>query len=148
MNERMSLHFRVLEEGESDEFKYELSGNHQFTLATPFEDIDSYWIAIRGGELCIKDKYWWDGPSGPAIDTPNWLWASLVHDALYQAMKTGLIPFTRKHRRWADSEMRRILEDQGMPKFRRWYSWAAVRAFGGGRIRRALRKRRREERES
>lgn len=39
------------------------------------------------GALHIKAGYAWDGPSGPAIDTKNFMRGSLVHDALYQLMR-------------------------------------------------------------
>ena len=39
------------------------------------------------GHLIIKRSYAWDGPSGPTIDTKNFMRGSLVHDALYQLMR-------------------------------------------------------------
>jgi len=47
-------------------------------IITDFMHIDC------GGSLCIREGYSWDGPSGPAIDTVDFMRGSLVHDALYQ----------------------------------------------------------------
>ena len=43
------------------------------------------------GALVIKGGYAWDGPSGPTIDTKNFMRGSLVHDALYQIMRLELL---------------------------------------------------------
>jgi len=87
------------------------------------------------GVLTIYEGYAWDGPSGPAIDTPNWMRASLVHDALYQLIRvTSLSSTTRKA---ADVLMYDILIEDGMSRFRAKYSYWGVRAFG----RRATKKR-------
>lgn len=88
------------------------------------------WLSLLpNGELWMKSGYLWDGPSGVAIDTPTFMRASLVHDALYQLIKQGLLP--KSARKKADAEMRRICREDGMGWFRSWYAWAAVRVFGG-----------------
>ena len=79
------------------------------------------------GYLEISAGYAWDGPSGPAIDTPNSMRASLVHDALYQLMRMGLLD--RKYRHAADREFRRICIEDGMSKFRAWYFYKGVDIF-------------------
>lgn len=78
--------------------------------------------------LIIKEGYAWDGPSGPSIDTKNFMRSSLVHDALYQLMREGVIP--ESYRKKADQEMRKISLEDGMRKFRAWYTYIAVRLFG------------------
>ncbi len=35
------------------------------------------------GVLTIRSGYAWDGPGGPAMDTPAAMYGSLSHDALY-----------------------------------------------------------------
>lgn len=89
-----------------------------------------HWVCLMpNGDLWIRDRYLWDGPSGLAIDTANFMRASLVHDCLYQLIEKGELP--SRVRSKADSEMRRICKEDGMGFFRRWYAWAAVRFFGG-----------------
>ena len=39
------------------------------------------------GLLTIRKGYAWDGPSGPTIDTKDFMRGSLVHDALYQLLR-------------------------------------------------------------
>lgn len=79
------------------------------------------------GKLAIKAGYAWDGPSGPALDTPSGMRASLVHDALYQLMRMGLLPIL--WRKEADLELRRIAREDGMSFTRARYWYWAVRMF-------------------
>ena len=81
------------------------------------------------GKLCIQAGYAWDGPSGPAIDTKNFMRGSLVHDALYQLMRENLLSFS--FRKQADEELNRICLEDGMSKLRAWWVYQGVR-FGGG----------------
>ena len=82
------------------------------------------------GFLFIREGYAWDGPSGPAIDTKNFMRASLIHDALYQLMR-------EKHldevtwRETADNILYQICREDGMSWFRAWYVLRGVRWFGG-----------------
>lgn len=78
--------------------------------------------------LCISREYSWDGPSGPTIDTPDFMRASLVHDALYQLMQEGYI--SKDYRKHADQIFFEILREDKMPWIRAAYSWLAVRLFG------------------
>lgn len=80
------------------------------------------------GNLLILGGFEWDGPSGPAIDTPSFMRASLVHDALYRLITERKLP--KRYRKDADKIMRVIAENDGMPFLRRWYAYAAVRVFG------------------
>lgn len=80
------------------------------------------------GNLTISAGYQWDGPSGPTLATVDGLRASLVHDALYELIRTGRLA---SHRRAETDELfRRLLVEDGMPRWRArlWY-WG-VRAFG------------------
>lgn len=81
------------------------------------------------GHLTIRTWYHWDGPSGPALDTPTFMRASLVHDVLYQFIREGLLP--DELRSDADGIMREIALADGMSRFRARYAWLAVRAAGG-----------------
>ena len=94
-----------------------------------FEFISSGVITISLDQLEICMNYAWDGPSGPAIDTDNFMDGSLVHDALYDLMRQGLLS-RWKYRRKADKEMRIQCKKDGMSLIRRWYTWGAVRVAG------------------
>ena len=75
-------------------WKYVLEKEVQ--LALPLELCGDVYISpylIAGGSLLvIKDGYAWDGASGPTVDTPATMYPALVHDALYQLMRLGIIP--------------------------------------------------------
>jgi hypothetical protein len=87
-----------------------------------------YVILEPGGRLHIKQGYAWDGPSGPTIDTKNFLRGSLVHDALYQLIReTALGESERAH---ADRLLRQHCLEDGMSAARAWYVWKAVQWFG------------------
>jgi Protein of unknown function (DUF1353) len=80
------------------------------------------------GLLTIKKGYAWDGPSGPTIDTPNFMRGSLVHDALYQLMRAELLP--QANREYADILLREVCIESGMSRSRAWVVYFAVRRFG------------------
>lgn len=80
------------------------------------------------GVLTVVRGYQWDGPSGPAFDTPDFMRASLVHDALYQLMREGRLPLY--HRDMADNLLWQVARADGMPWARAIWCWAAVRMFG------------------
>jgi hypothetical protein len=80
------------------------------------------------GKLEIDDGYAWDGPSGPTIDTKNFMRGSLVHDALYQLMREAGLD-KAKWRRAADEELVRICREDGMTRLRAWWVLRAVRWF-------------------
>lgn len=80
------------------------------------------------GRLTIREKYAWDGPSGPAPDTKSFMRGSLVHDALYQLIRMEEIPDL--YQAHADRLLYRTVRADGM-----WWFWAlwvywAVYVFG------------------
>jgi hypothetical protein len=76
----------------------------------------------------ISKGYCWDGPSGPTIDTDNFMLGSLIHDAMYQLMRE--YPPFRAYRNDADEALRRICIEEGMSSLRaRWVYWG-VKTFG------------------
>ena len=84
------------------------------------------------GELLIKEGYSLDGPSGPAIDTKNFMQGSLVHDALYQLIREGHIDPSNKEK--ADIILRDICRADGMSRIRAWWVYRGVRWGGKGAI--------------
>ncbi|KKK56498.1 hypothetical protein LCGC14_3063940, partial [marine sediment metagenome] len=95
-----------------------------------------------GGELIIKAGYCWDGPSGPAIDTRNFMRGSLIHDALYQLMRMELLD--QSMRDAADRTLWRICREDGMWAIRAWWIYKSVHWFAASAAdpshRRALKK--------
>lgn len=89
------------------------------------------WAAVwADGVLQVERGYAWDGASGPAVDTMDFARGSLVHDVLLQMIADGALP-AKPWKRYADGELYRIIREDGMPLFRAWWVWAAVRLFGG-----------------
>jgi hypothetical protein len=111
-------------------YKYELvqpcehdTGIHGYSIDTRFLRLQT------NGKLLIFNKYAWDGPSGPTLDTLDFMRGSLVHDALYQLIRSEKLPYSSKER--ADELMREICLQDGMSRFRAWYVYQAVKLFGG-----------------
>lgn len=78
--------------------------------------IDGYAWLNAEGRLYIKAKYRWDGPSGPTIDTANFMRGSLAHDALYQMMRAGSLHPSWRQR--ADELLYQLCRLDGMGWFR------------------------------
>lgn len=76
------------------------------------------------GDLTLRRRFRWDLGSGPAIDTPSMITASLYHDAICRLWNGGLV--TYKDRRKADKYFRKLLIKFGAGRFRAWYCYLAV----------------------
>jgi hypothetical protein len=113
-------------------YKYQLVSPYELTVPVhPPSDIVSGFVGLTaGGRLAIRKGYAWDGPSGPTIDTKNFMRGSLVHDALYQLMRLGKLDY-RAHRKAADEILKRICLEDGMSGFRASYVYLAVQWFAG-----------------
>ena len=112
-------------------YKYQLAEDYTVSVGIhPPEDIDTEFIKLdKDGSLLIKRGYAWDGPSGPTIDTRNFMRGSLVHDALYQLIRWGYLP--PEAREQADKELHQICLEDGMTKIRAWWVYRAVRRCAG-----------------
>lgn len=113
-------------------YKYQLVNTyyHQLSFDAPIiQNIHSFLSIEEGNILVINYGYAWDGPSGPTIDTKNFMRGSLVHDALYQLIREDLLPFPI-YKDKADRELQRICKEDGMSSIRAWYVYQAVKNFG------------------
>ena len=99
------------------------------------------YISLDEGVLIIKEGYAWDGSSIPLKKyMPKWIWdsdkyckiASLVHDALCQLMREGLLPKTYKY--IADAIYQRMCIEGGMGKRQAGWRFWALRKFGNAGI--------------
>ena len=112
-------------------YKYQLTRGVVVQVGIkPSKNITTEYIDLtRNGSLVIRKGYCWDGPSGPAIDTKNFMRGSLVHDAAYQLIRQGYLPaFARK---LADRELHRIILEDGMSRIRAWLVLRAVSRYAG-----------------
>jgi len=111
-------------------YKYTLYADYRHqTELRPVPPISTGLIALdSAGLLTIKKGYAWDGPSGPTIDTDNFMRGSLVHDALYQLMREQHLG--QEHREYADRLLREICLSSGMSEVRAWVVYQGVRLGG------------------
>ena len=112
-------------------YKYQLAERYGvYTRIRPEEKLIQPFIILRpSGHLSIGPGYAWDGPSGPTFDTPNFMRGSLIHDALYQLMRNGLL--REDFREDADKEIKKACLEDGMTRFRAAYAYWSLRRFAG-----------------
>lgn len=109
-------------------WKYETLKEFKYYVGIPGL-VDTAYLHLEDGWLTIKARFGWDGASFIAIDTKTIMRGSLVHDALYCLIAMGLLDM--KYRKAADQILRKINLEQGMSRFRAWYTYKAVRVGGG-----------------
>ena len=103
-------------------YKYQLKENYAIDVGIePDQLINTEYLDLSvGGTLTITMGYAWDGPSGPTIDTLNFIRGSLVHDALYQLMRGGHLDAST-FREVADRLLQAMCREDGMTRLR-WSS--------------------------
>lgn len=117
-----------------------ISGYHHKLLGAVTFDLSEYGLRPVGsvtgnsfvrisaeGMLHISDLYSWDGSSG-VQDTRSSMRASLVHDALYQLMRLGVLPPTARSA--ADHVYWRLCREDGMGRVRAWIRRVGLWLFG------------------
>ena len=111
-------------------YKYWLSATYRVqTDILPDADVVTEYVLLgTTGMLSILEGFAWDGPSGPTFDTPDFMRASLVHDALYLLIRGGHLPATWRER--ADNLLRSICLEDGMQHVRAEAVYQGVRIFG------------------
>ncbi len=111
-------------------YKYQLREDYTIKIPIkPDQDVSTDFIKLDTAEnLTIKSKYAWDGPSGPTIDTRNFMRGSLVHDALYQLMREKHVDIETRDE--ADQLLKQQCIEDGMSRFRAWIVYKAVKLFG------------------
>lgn len=111
-------------------YKYQLCEVYKDHISIrPEVDIVTRYILLSvNGELEIRYGYAWDGASGPTIDTLNSMRATLVHDALHQLMRMGLLD--RKWKTKTDLLFEEMLVEDDMSKCRARVWFRGVDKFG------------------
>ena len=112
-------------------YKYQLKQTYSVRIPVlPPAPIRTEYITLElTGDLTLKEGYAWDGPSGPTIDTPDFMRGSLVHDALYQLMRENRLDHAT-YREPADRTLQAICKEDGMSSVRAWIVYHGVRMFG------------------
>ena len=114
----------------NDGYKYQLKETYSLPIEIqPDADITTPFIRLdTRGNLTLVKGYAWDGPSGPTIDTLNFMRGSLAHDALYQLMREKELDHDT-YREAADQILQRICKEDGMCSLRAWWFYHGVRLF-------------------
>ncbi len=114
-------------------YKYQLFKTTKINTAIhPAEDAELEFIQLTPeGWMIILAGYAWDGPSGPTIDTPNFMRGSLAHDAVYQLMRQGKLTGPTNYRLQADKMLRKLCLEDGMSRLRAWWVYRGVRIGAG-----------------
>ncbi|NDB81874.1 MAG: DUF1353 domain-containing protein [Alphaproteobacteria bacterium] len=114
----------------TDGWKYQLKEDYVIKSGIiPPLNVETEYIQLLGdGTLTIREGYAWDGPSGPTIDTKNFMRGSLVHDALYQLIREKHLPLSYRDK--ADRLLQSICKEDGMSAFRAWYVYQGVSGWG------------------
>lgn len=114
-------------------YKYQLAEEYTTRIPIkPVHDIFSpsgYIRLTTDGMLTLAKGYAWDGPSGPAIDTLDFMRGSLIHDALYQLMREKLLDHDR-YREPADRLLQEMCIKDGMCSLRAWWVYKGLRIGG------------------
>jgi hypothetical protein len=115
-----------------DGYIYQLTESHISSISIlPEKDIVTDYIELTtDGKLTLKKGYAWDGPSGPTVDTLNFMRGSLVHDALYQLMRGEFLNHNQ-HRKVADKLLQKMCKEDGMSRIRAWWVYHGLRLGGG-----------------
>ena len=110
-------------------FKYQISRDYKQRIDIIGHTVkDKFYELTPIGVLFIFTGYASDGPSGPTLDTDDFMRGAFVHDVLYEMIRKGQLPDT--YRKYADKLLKEMCIQDGMPDFRADYVYFAVRAFG------------------
>lgn len=117
-------------------YKYQVA--ETFTIRLPiFDDVtvSHPMFTLLGGVLTVQSGYCWDGASGPTWDDKTNMTPSLVHDVLYQSIRAGLIPASRRED--ADYALNQLARDRGMFSLRRsvWFNGLNWLGFNAAKLR-------------
>lgn len=110
-------------------YKYQIVEDfYVLTNICPPEDIHTKYTSLyKSGLLHIKPGWASDGPSGPTVDTKDFMRGAFIHDAGYEMMRLGLLG--PEWREPFDQELIRFCKMDGMSKWRRWRVKVGVRKF-------------------
>jgi hypothetical protein len=111
-------------------YKYQLKETYTVQIELkPAVNISTEYIKLdTEGNITMTNGYAWDGPSGPTIDTLNFMRGSLIHDALYQLMRENFLDH-KYYRKAADITLKKICQEDGMWFLRAWWVYTGVRLF-------------------
>jgi len=97
--------------------KYRLTEDYRIYVGIMGFDIDTKYIKLEpDGWMTLRAGFESDGPSGPTIDSDNFMRGAWVHDGLYWLLRNWLLP--PFYRFVADIIIYLIVREDGMSKMR------------------------------
>jgi len=109
---------------EHDEYNYKTTEVYSIILNfSTTSTVTSDFYSLKDDKLVINTGYCWDGASGGMIDTTSNMEAALVHDVLYQMLRSNEIP--QKWKEPSDNQFRQMQVDNAS-----WWNkwWIIIRA--------------------
>jgi len=123
------VNLKVTKLGWFSTYKYRLDEDYTIKTNILEYDVNLPYISLDPiGYLTIKKGYCWDGASGPTWDTKSCRRGSMLHDACYQLIRMGFIPYSFKE--YADTLLHDICIEDGMWQWRADAWIWAVDVFG------------------
>jgi hypothetical protein len=112
-----------------DRWKYKTCEEYKVYVGLMFGgNVNHPYVKISKGYIEIKEGYMWDGATF-CPDFMEIIRGSLVHDALYQMIREGLIRQDRRKK--ADELLASICVEDGMSQILASIVYFAVRLFAG-----------------
>lgn len=111
-------------------YKYQLPEDVTFALPDCFAPYSykSAYLELSGCTLTLRAMYAGDGPSGPTMDCKAGMRPAMLHDAIFQLIRLGILP--PEFKEIADKLFYSGLLKDGMGKIRAWYWYQGVKHFG------------------
>jgi hypothetical protein len=114
-----------------DGYKIQVAESYSFELPEEFSRDVEYndpYLRVSKGICEIASGYASDGPSGPTLDTKDFIRGAVEHDAMYQLFREGVFPPTLRD--VADRHLVEKCKQDGMPWFRRQYVYLGLKLGG------------------
>lgn len=110
-------------------YKYKLISPFKYKTDLITTTCNTHYTKLKKtGEIYINNEYAWDGGSFIAIDNKPMMYASLIHDSLYQLIREGYMSY--KFKKIADIIFKEALINYGSSKIRATWCYLAVKYFG------------------
>jgi hypothetical protein len=77
------LEYETIKKGK---YKYRVSKNYKFQLPFYFPECLTEFVTLEKESIYIAEDYAWDGATC-AIDSPDFMRGSLIHDVMYQLIR-------------------------------------------------------------
>jgi len=114
-----------------DGYKIQVCHDYTFKIPDEFPQDQHYegdFLILHNSMCTALIGYASDGPSGPALDTKDFIRGAVEHDILYQLIR--LCIYSPRLRDAADRHLIKVCKEDGMPWWRRQYVYLGLRIGG------------------